>query len=106
MADKKHIELIKELIRAVGLPIRGSYRPGEVCKILGISNRTFFRMTNGYERDPGTGKPLNPGMLDSFRTLGQKRVRFNELADYLDRNNTYENHHSIFKADFSGHGTN
>ena len=101
MADKKNIDQAKELIRAVGLPIRGSYRPGEVCRILGIHKRTFFRMTNGYERDPETGKPLKPGMLDSFRTLGQKRVRFNELVDYLHRINTYENQHSILKTELT-----
>ena len=103
MADKKYIESAKEMIRASGLPIRGSYRPGEVCKILGISEKTFTRMTNSYERDPKTGKPVKPGTLDSFRTLGQKRVRFNELMDYLDRNNTYENQHSIFKTELTTH---
>ncbi|RJP85888.1 MAG: DNA-binding protein [Desulfobacteraceae bacterium] len=89
-ADKKSIELTKETIQAAGFPVQGSYRPGEVCKILGISERTFSKMTNSYEPDPETGGPVNPGTLDSFRTLGQKRVRFNELASYLARNNTYE----------------
>ena len=103
MADKKNIDLTKELIQALGLPIKGSYQPGEVCKILGISKRTFFRMTNEYECDLETGSPLNPGMLDSFRTLGQKRVLITELADYLDRNNTYEKQHSIFKTKLMNH---
>ncbi|MFZ2631660.1 MAG: DNA-binding protein [Desulfosalsimonadaceae bacterium] len=86
----KSIELAKEAIRAAGFQVKGSYKPGEVCKILGISDRTFSRMTNSYEPDPETGGPVNPGTLDSFRTLGQKRVLFNELVSYLARNNTYE----------------
>lgn len=93
--DQESIELTKQMIQASGFPIRGGYRPGEVCKILGISQRTFWRMTNEYERDPRSGKPLKPETLDSFRTLGQKRVRFNELADYLARNNTYEKQHAL-----------
>ncbi len=89
------IEQTKKMIQALGLPIMGSYRPGEVCKILGISARTFFRMTNEYEPDPITGKPLKPETLDSFMTVGQKRVPISELADYLVRNNTYEKHHAL-----------
>ena len=103
MTDKKNINLAKELIQAVGLPIKGSYKRSEVCKIIGISERTFSRMTNEYERNLETGKPIDPRMLDSFRTLGEKRVLFNEIADYLERNNTYENHNSILKTKLANH---
>lgn len=88
--DQEYSELAKEIIQPAGLPIRGSYRPGEVCKILGISEKTFGRMTNEYEPDPITGEPLIPETLDSFQTRIQKRVPLYELAAYLARNNTYE----------------
>ena len=103
MVDNKNIDVAKELIQALGFPIKGSYKPAEVCKILGISKRTFFRMTNEYERDLETGRPLNPGMLDSYRTLGEKRVLINELANYFERNNTYEKQNSILKTELKKH---
>lgn len=80
----------KATIEAAGLPIRGSYRSIEVCKILGISKRTFFRMISQYEPNPATGKPINPATLDSYKILSHRRVRLNEIIDYIYRNNTYE----------------
>lgn len=99
----EYVQLAKEMIQAAGLPIRGSYRPGEVRKILGISEKTFSRMTNEYEENPATGAPVNPGTLDSFQTLGQKRVPFTELAAYMARNNTYEKNHSFYGVKLPNH---
>lgn len=92
---KKSLESAKNIIMATGLPILGCYNPTEVCKILGISWRTFSRMTNEYEPHPETGKPVKPGTLNSFQIRGQKRVPFTELAAFLARNNTYEKQNSF-----------
>jgi hypothetical protein len=98
MEEEKETELTKEMIKACGLPILGSYKRSEVCKILGISERTFWRMITEYERDEGTGQPRNPATLDSFMIRGQKRVRFGELVDFITRNNTYESQNAVPKA--------
>ena len=100
-SNNKSSSKVKEIIELVGLPIRGSYRPGEVCKILGISQRSFHRMTREYERDPLTGSPRNPATLDSFWTRGQRRVLINELIDFLTRNNAYDRVSGMDKASFT-----
>lgn len=100
LMDNKNEALTKEMILAAGLPIRGSYRPGEVCAILGISKRSLWRMVTQYEPDQETGKPKNPATLDSYKTLGQRRVRFNELVNYVARNNTYERLNGISETMF------
>jgi len=74
----------------VGLPKKSSYTPAEVQAILGISDRTFWRMVSGYEIDPDTEAPLNPATLDSYMLNRTRRVRYDELVEYLARNNTYQ----------------
>ena len=78
----------KDMLKQLGLSVRGSYRPGEACRILGISLRTFWRLIERYEPDPDTGLPVRPDSLDSFMLRRHRRVRFSELLDYLNRNNT------------------
>ena len=80
----------QEMLSHAGLPVRASYRPGEVCSILGISSRTFWRLTERYEKDPETGEPVNPNSIDSYLLRSHRRVRYQELVAYLKRNNTYE----------------
>jgi hypothetical protein len=80
----------KEMVLKSGLPVRGSYRPGEVCSLLGISPRTFWRLTERYEIDPETGEPRHPNSLDSYLLRSHRRVRYDEILAYLNRNNTYE----------------
>ncbi len=80
----------QEMISLAGLPVRPSYRPGEVCSILGISPRTFWRLTERYETDPDTGVPVDPNSLDSFLLRTHRRVRYQEILAFLRRNNTYE----------------
>ncbi|WP_321495615.1 helix-turn-helix domain-containing protein [uncultured Desulfobacter sp.] len=80
----------QEMLTLAGLPVRPSYRPGEVCSILGISPRTFWRLTERYEIDSDTGQPAHPDSIDSYLLRSQRRVRYQEIIAYLRRNNTYE----------------
>lgn len=89
----KRAEVEKELnkmLEIAGLPKRPSYVTGEVCTLLGISNRTFIRLTEGYEPDPVTGRPKDPRTINSFLIRTHRRVTYYELTDYLRRNNLYE----------------
>lgn len=84
VAEKK----LEGMLRVAGLPKKASYRPGEVCAILGIVEKTFYNLVNRYEPNPETGQPVNPNSLDSYR-MSHHRVRHEELVAYLERNNTY-----------------
>lgn len=77
---------LKAALAALGLPIRGSYSPGEVCAVLGISSRTFERLIDGFERD-ANGKVKTPTKLESFILRSNHRVTYLELVDFLRRNN-------------------
>ncbi len=88
-------EVFKKMLCQSGLPVRASYRPGEVCAILGISPRTFWRLTERYEIDPETGDPRNPNSLDSYLLRRHRRVRYDEILNYLNRNNTYERKNAL-----------
>lgn len=83
------------MLRAAGLPKKSSYAPGEVQAILGVSDRTFWRLVAAYERDPDTGQPTCPCSLDSYMLRRSRRVRFDELVEFLSRNNTYERVHGV-----------
>ncbi len=83
-------EEFKEMLSQSDLPMRASYRPGEVCSLLGISPRTFWRLTERYEIDAATGQLRNPNSLDSYLLRSHRRVRYDEIRNYLNRNNTYE----------------
>jgi len=88
-------EKFREMLSQSGLKVRASYRPGEVCSVLGISPRTFWRLTEQYEIDPEGSGPRNPNSLDSYLLRSHRRVRYNEILSYLNRNNTYERRNSI-----------
>jgi formylglycine-generating enzyme required for sulfatase activity len=78
---------LRDILVSVGLPVKASYRPGEVCQILSITPPTFYTMINRYETDEA-GKPRRPDSLDSFR-LVHYRVSFPELARFIARNNSW-----------------
>lgn len=83
-------EQFREMLSQTGLSVRASYRPGEVCSLLGISSRTFWRLTERYETDPATDRPVDPNSIDSYLLRSHRRVRYSEIFAYLNRNNTYE----------------
>ena len=86
---------LKGMLAAAGLPVKASYHRGQVCAILGISDRTFYRYVSAHDLDPDTGCPVQPWTLDSYRTRGHHRVRYQELVDYLARNRTFERANAV-----------
>lgn len=87
-------KMLRDMLAAAGLPVRGSYRPGEVCAILGISESTFWRLLANYERDE-RGNLRRPDCLDSFTLSLNRRVTFTELSEFLSRNNSYQRQNAI-----------
>ena len=85
---------LKGMLQAAGLPVKASYRTGEVCDILGIVERTFWRLLAQYERDE-RGNLKRPDCLDSVMLSNNKRVTYHELASFLTRNNTYHRQNAV-----------
>jgi hypothetical protein len=81
---------LDKMLEIADLPKRPSYRPNEVCTLLGISSRTFCRITEKYEPDPSTGRPKDPSTLNAYLIRSNRRVTYYELVDYFRRNNLYE----------------
>jgi len=50
-------EQLREMVKACGLPVRGSYRNAEVCMILGFSRATFCRLIDAWQPDDN-GNPV------------------------------------------------
>jgi len=89
MAENKATNEMSEAEKAVratlatcSLPVRGSYSPGEVCKILGITAHVFWRMAKAFSID-GNGKLVCPEYLESFRITENRRVTFVELVRFF-----------------------
>lgn len=86
---------LKGMLKAAEIPVRPSYTRAQVCEILGISKRTFWRMVADYEVDQPSGEPMHPATLDSYMTRGHHRVRYAELVSYLRRNRTWERRNAV-----------
>jgi hypothetical protein len=81
------------MLLKAGVKVKASYSREEVCRVLGVSPRTFWSMVCAYE--PGAdGKPAHPFTLDSFTLRGHRRVPHHELADFLRRNRTFDRIHA------------
>lgn len=87
-------EKLKGMLAAAELPMRGSYRSGEVCAILGIGQATFWRLVNRFERDEA-GRLAHPDCLDSYMLRMQRRVTYSELVAFLNRNNSYTRQNAV-----------
>jgi len=85
---------LQGMLAAAGLPVKPSYHRAQVCALLGISDRTFYRFVAAHEVDPDSGAPRHSWTLDSYMTRGHHRVRFDELVGYLQRNRTYDRRHA------------
>lgn len=93
-AEEAREELIG-MLETAKVPVKGSYRRHEVCGILSICRRTFQTLVDRFEPDHESGEPLRPDSLDSYMLQNERRVQFNELVSYLQRNNTYHRKNAI-----------
>jgi transposase len=80
---------LREMITACGFNVRGSYRHAEVCRILGISRATFYRLTDSWKPDD-EGNPVNPCSLKTYMLRAERRVSWDELVSFLERNDSWE----------------
>jgi hypothetical protein len=90
-------EKLKGLLLIAELPRKPSYNPGEVCRILGVVERTFWRLLSKYERDE-RGTLRRPDCLDSITLSSHRRILYDELVAFLSRNNSYERAHAVDPA--------
>jgi hypothetical protein len=81
-------EKLLQMLQVAGLPVKASYCTSEVCAILGIHERTFWRLLDKYELDE-RGQLARPDCLDSFTLANNRRVVYHELVSFLERNKTY-----------------
>ena len=79
---------LQTLLRAEGLPDRGVYRPGEVCRLLRISPTTLRQFCELAEH-PAVKNP-DPRALDSFLVGCHHRISHAALVDWLMRNQTFQ----------------
>ncbi|OPY12907.1 MAG: hypothetical protein A4E69_01942 [Syntrophus sp. PtaB.Bin138] len=87
-------EQLREMVKACGLPVRGSYRNAEVCMILGFSRATFCRLIDAWQPDDN-GNPVVPYSLKSYMLRQERRVSWDELAAFLERNDTWERRYGM-----------
>jgi hypothetical protein len=89
---------LKEMLDIANLPVKPSYRRGEVCAVLSISDRHFWDLLERFEPGPD-GAPTRPDALDSYMHRRERRVRFYELVSFLRRNTTYTRRHAYTRQE-------
>lgn len=95
MTPRDHAEeKLKGMLQACGLSVKGSYCTAEVCRILGVVDRTIWRLFAKYERDD-RGNLVRPDCLNSYMLASNRRVAYPELVAFLERNNTYQRQNAI-----------
>lgn len=92
---KSQEKMLNEMLQLALIPRKPSYRPGEVQSILGISDRTFWRLLAAYDPDPVTGELKTPVCLNSFKLRRSRRVTYMELVAYLERNHSWERENAL-----------
>lgn len=80
--------LLQTLLRIEGLPDRGVYRPGEVCRLLRISPTTLRQLCELAEH-PAVKNP-DPRALASFLVGCHHRISRTALVEWLARNQTFQ----------------
>ena len=79
---------LQTLLRAEGLPDRGVYRPGEVCRLLRISPTTLRQFCELAEH-PAVKNP-DPRALESLLVGCHHRISHAALVEWLSRNQTFQ----------------
>lgn len=82
-------EKLDIMLKDAGISFKGPYRPWHVAKILGVSARTLSDMVTKYEKDE-CGNLRNPATLESFMLYRERRITYQALETFLERNDTYE----------------
>lgn len=91
MTKREAERKLRQLIEISELPVRPSYTPGEVQKLICVkSEKTLRRMIVEHEIDPETGRPKKPYTLASITLRNERRITFPDLVDWLFRNSTHE----------------
>ncbi|MCB1918643.1 MAG: helix-turn-helix domain-containing protein [Candidatus Competibacteraceae bacterium] len=80
--------LLQVLLAAEGLPDRGVYRPGEICRLLRISPTTLRQFCELAEH-PAVRNP-DPRALQSFKVGCHHRIAHAALVEWLARNQTFQ----------------
>ncbi len=94
MDHETAVQKLDGMLKVAKLPKRPSYTRREVCQILEISERTWWRYVVEHDLDPLTQRPVRPWTIDSYMLRGHYRVRYDELVSWLARNRTWERKHS------------
>ena len=78
ITEKFFLEILKEL----NISKKDIYSTKEVCEILSISKRTFYRYTKKH-------------FIFSVILKGKRKVSYDELINFLLRNKTYHRQYSL-----------
>lgn len=78
--------LLENMIADAGLARQAVYLPGDVQRILCISNTSFRRFCELWE----PGDTCDRYGLESFRLSTHRRVTHQALVEWVERNHSYE----------------
>ena len=87
---KQAEERLRKMLEIAGIPVKASYDPGEVRRILGISRATWYRMVGRFEPDR-----VDPSAIDAYTLRRHHRVSHQELVEWLGRNRAYERRNAV-----------
>jgi hypothetical protein len=79
-------EQLRQMLADAGIEQQPTYQPGEVQKILCISNTSFRRFCELWE----PGRQCDHHGIESFRLATHRRVTHQALVDWIRRNHSYE----------------
>ncbi len=79
---------VDKMLKNARVPKHSWYRPGQVQKILNISDRTFRRLCDEFEPPEIPGRKR--GRLESYYVLDtHRRVDHEALIDFIEETNSY-----------------
>lgn len=81
-------ESLKKMLAVANINIKSSYKPGEIQKLLSMSNSTFQVICDEWE-PAHIANGITRG-LESYRIGNERRVPYHALVEWLGRNSSYE----------------